>query len=88
MKPQITDKQRMDFLDSLGTAKTNSDIHIGVRDYASFNIYLRGNRHMPGVENNIPQRSHHGITFRAMIDDAILSQHNAEAIHGEKKTPL
>jgi hypothetical protein len=69
---KITDKQRLDFLDSLGAAPTHTDITISPR-YASFRIYLRGNRHMPGNENNIPQRIHAGVSFREMIDDAILT---------------
>lgn len=73
MKPRITDKQRMDFLDSLRNVPTDTDIHIHPKCVASFNIYLRGNRHKPGLENDIAARQHHGLTFRAMIDDAILS---------------
>jgi hypothetical protein len=74
----ITDKQRIDFLESLRKEPTDSDIHIHPQIIASFNMYLRGNRHMPGNENNIPARQHHGITFRAMIDDAILSANDQE----------
>ena len=63
----------MDFLDSLRNVPTDTDIHIHPKCVASFNIYLRGNRHKPGLENDIAARQHHGLTFRAMIDDAILS---------------
>ena len=86
MKPRITDEHRMDFLESLRNAPTDSDIHIHPQCVASFNMYLRGNRHKPGMENNVPARNHHGLTFRAMIDDAILSLENdAESIHPESK---
>ena len=67
----------MDFLESLRNAPTDSDIHIHPQCIASFNMYLRGNRHKPGMENNVPARNHHGLTFRAMIDDAILALENA-----------
>ena len=83
MKTQITDKQRIDFLESLEQSKTDSDIHIHPGPCDSFSMYLRGNRHIPGAHNNIPARSHYGGNFRAMIDSAII-QHNAG---GEAQSP-
>lgn len=70
MNPEITDKQRLDYLEQLVDRAARSELHIQPVNHAAFSLYLRS------APDAVPFRSHHGVSFRDMIDDAILSSAN------------